>query len=129
MQVLRDYLAEARPAHGFLAAIGDQRLARGLRFMHQRFAEAITLDAIADAANMSRSSLAARFKEVLGQTPMAYLSHWRLLCAGERLKRTGAPVAAIAEDVGYGSEAAFGRAFKKQFEVSPGAFRRKNAAL
>lgn len=128
VQVLRDYLAAAQPTHGFLAAIGDQRLARSLRFMHQRFGEAITLDAIADAANMSRSSLAARFKDVLGQTPMAYVSHWRLLCAGERLKTTGAPVAAIAMDVGYGSEAAFGRAFKKQFDVSPGAFRRQHTA-
>ncbi|NKB58002.1 MAG: helix-turn-helix domain-containing protein [Alphaproteobacteria bacterium] len=84
----------------------------------------MTLADIAKAVGMSRSGLAVRFKELVGDTPMNYLTNWRMLRAKEFLKSGDLPLMAVAEQVGYTSEAAFSRAFKREHNQSPSAFRR-----
>lgn len=124
IQVLRAYLIQSRPVCGFLAAIGDGQINRALRAIHEAAGTEVTLADIAREAGMSRSNLALRFKEILGETPMDYLTRWRMLKAQELLRTSDQPLLDIAERVGYKSEAAFSRAFKRQFEQSPGTFRR-----
>ncbi len=128
IQVLRDYLLAERPDRGFLAALHDPRLCQALSAIHRAVEGEISLAEIALAAGMSRSNLASRFKAVLGITPMGYLTQWRLLQAGELLRSSRDPVATIGARVGYTSEAAFSRAFKRMFAASPSNFRAASAA-
>ena len=128
IQVLRDYLVEERPDRGFLAALHDPRLCHALSAIHGAVGNGavgadLTLAEIARAAGMSRSNLASRFKAVLGITPMSYLTQWRLLHAGELLSYSADPVATIGARVGYASEAAFSRAFKRMYGASPSRYR------
>jgi AraC-like DNA-binding protein len=74
---------------------------------------------------MSRSGLAQRFNELVGQAPMQYLTRWRLTLAAQRLRREPTSLRRIAEQVGYESEAAFNRAFKREFGVTPGRWRKQ----
>ncbi|NNG05178.1 MAG: AraC family transcriptional regulator [Inquilinus sp.] len=124
IQVMRAHLAERRPTPGFLAALTDRQISRALRVIHRHGDGVLTLASLAQRVGMSRSSLASRFKTVLGEPPMTYLARWRMLKAWDELKSTGRTVADIAETVGYGSEAAFSRAFKRVFDVNPSAVRR-----
>ena len=75
-------------------------------------------------SGLSRSALAQRFTELIGQPPMQYLTRWRLTVAAQRLRSDGASLAAVAETIGYDSEAAFNRAFKREFGVPPATWRR-----
>ncbi len=124
VQVLRAYLRQSRSDTGFLAAIHDNRINRALSAIHGQMGSALTLDDIAREAGMSRSGLALKFKAILGETPMDYLTRWRMLTAQELLKTSGGSLPEIAESVGYRSESAFSHAFKRQFNQSPGSFRR-----
>lgn len=124
IQVLRAYLLLHRPLHGFLGAIRDGQINRALRAIHAGFGSELTLADIGREAGMSRSNLALRFKEILGETPMDYVTRWRMLKAQELLKASGYSLSDIAERVGYKSESAFSHTFKKQFGQSPGTFRR-----
>ncbi len=124
IQILRTHLLEHTEGLGFLAAIGDRRINGALRFIHLGAGNNITLADIARAAGMSRSSLAGRFKELVGDTPMNYLTNWRMLKAKDILTSETLPLADIAERVGYTSEAAFSRAFKRENDQSPSAYRR-----
>ena len=92
--------------------------------MHGRPAEPWTLDSLAREVGLSRSVFAERFAEVMGVPAMHYLGNWRLQLAARLLESQGASIAQAAADVGYESEAAFNRAFKKQVGVPPGAWRR-----
>lgn len=127
IQVLRAHLSQSQPATGFLAAVRDSQIGRALRTIHRGTGDDLRLVDIAREAGMSRSNLAMRFKQVLGETPMDYLTRWRMLKAQELLRMSDKPLLDIAEDVGYGSEAAFSRAFKRQFDQSPGSYRRISA--
>lgn len=124
IQVLRAYLLQSKPVSGFLAAVRDGQINRALKTIHGAAGTELTLADIAREAGMSRSNLALRFKEVLGETPIDYLTRWRMLKAQELLRTSDRPLVDIAEHVGYKSEAAFSRAFKRRFEQSPGTFRR-----
>jgi AraC-like DNA-binding protein len=124
IQVLRAHLLDHQQGQGFLAAIMDRRINNALKVIHAGAGDELTLADIARAAGMSRSSLAGRFKDVMGEAPMAYLGRWRMLQARDLLSTTGLPLADVAERVGYGSEAAFSRAFRRAFAEAPGAFRR-----
>lgn len=125
IQVLRAYLLFHRPSHGFLGAIQDEQINRALRAVHAGFGKDLTLADIAREAGMSRSNLALRFKEILGETPMDYMTRWRMLKAQELLKTPDfSSLSDIAERVGYKSESAFSHAFKREFGQSPGTFRR-----
>ena len=125
VEAIRRY-CEALPADqtGWLAGLRDRFVGRALTLMHQKPGHAWTVDALAGEVGLSRSALAQRFTELIGQPPMQYLTRWRLTVAAQRLRSDGASLAAIAEQIGYESEAAFNRAFKREFGVPPATWRR-----
>lgn len=125
VEVLRRHIEELPPdARGWLAGLRDAQLSEVLRLLHSRPAEAWTLDALARAAGMSRSVLASRFAAKMEVSPMQYLARWRMHLAARRLEDPQVSIAEAAAEVGYESEAAFNRAFKKLAGVPPGAWRR-----
>jgi AraC-like DNA-binding protein len=125
IHVLRQWLSTSdRATTGWLAALRDPHVGRALGRLHARPEHDWTLVELARQAGMSRSAFAERFTVLLGEPPMRYLARWRLEQAYTALTTTTDPVAAISRRVGYGSEAAFGRAFKRHHGTSPGAVRR-----
>ncbi|MBZ9604828.1 AraC family transcriptional regulator [Phyllobacterium chamaecytisi] len=125
VHAIRAYSAQpGGPGVGWLAAICDRNLARAVEAMHTEPAANWTLDLLAKQAGMSRSAFAARFKAVVGQTPLDYLTRWRIYRASRHIQRSGASVAAVAREAGYDSVAAFNRAFKRETGLTPGAFRK-----
>ena len=124
VEVVRRYFATLDPGQtGWLAALRDPTVARALSLLHQRFADAWTLDALAGEVGTSRSTLAERFTHFVGQPPMQYLTQWRMQIAARLLEDQSAKVASVALKVGYESEAAFSRAFKRIARVAPAAWR------
>jgi AraC-like DNA-binding protein len=113
---------------GWLAGVGDRIVGAALNALHKRPAHGWTLDELARAAGTSRSVLAERFQQLVGSSPMHYLTQWRMLLAAGLLCRTNAPLARIAEDVGYQTDTAFSRAFRREFGAPPAAWRRSQAA-
>lgn len=124
VETLRAWIAQL-PTHqtGWLAGARDPEVGKTLALMHQKPTHPWTIASLAREAGMSRSVLAERFRHYLDQTPMAYLTRWRLQLAAQMLTSTNNSVLQIAADVGYESEAAFNRAFKREFEVPPARFR------
>jgi AraC-like DNA-binding protein len=117
---------------GWLAGVRDRFVGRALSMLHAQPARDWTVDELARCAGLSRSALAQRFTDLLGQPPMQYLAHWRLQIAAQELLADGKSVASVAEHVGYESEAAFNRAFKREFGLPPAGWRRcrgKGAAI
>ncbi|MET0606342.1 MAG: AraC family transcriptional regulator [Beijerinckiaceae bacterium] len=123
--VVRRYL-NALPGEqtGWLAGLRDRYVGHVLGLLHARPAHPWTIDELAREAGMSRSSLAERFVHFVGQPPMQYLTQWRMQMASDMLGRGSDSVGRIAAAVGYDSEAAFNRAFKKIVGTPPGAWRR-----
>lgn len=125
MQALVAHI-EARPdSAGFLAALQDRQIGKALSLMHQDIAHEWTLSELALAATMSRSVFAERFRKIVGEPPMLYLSRWRMLKARELLLDTSLSLGRISEKVGYRSEFALSRAFKKTLGISPGNLRKE----
>ena len=125
VEVLRRYIETLPPGQrGWLAGLRDEFVGRGLGLLHADPAHPWTIDELAGGVSMSRSAFADRFTALVGQPPMQYLAQWRMQLAAGRLATGNAKVAAIAEEVGYESEAAFSRAFKRLMGVSPAAWRR-----
>jgi AraC-like DNA-binding protein len=124
IEVLRRYL-DTMPAEqtGWLAGLRDEVVGRALSLIHERPSHAWTLDGLARDVASSRSNLARRFTQLVGQPPMQYLAQWRMQVAANLLRQSGAKIATVGSEVGYDSEAAFSRAFKKATGVSPGAWR------
>lgn len=129
VEAVRRY-AESLPEGetGWLAALRDPYVSRALALLHGNVAHAWTVDELGRETGLSRSALAERFARTLGEAPMQYLGHWRMQVAARRLSATHDTLAQIAGAVGYESEAAFSRAFKKAFDVPPATWRRRNAA-
>lgn len=124
IEVLRRYLEDLPPGQtGWLAGLRDEMVGQALTLLHSRPAHPWTLAELAKEVASSRSSLAKRFNDLVGQPPMQYLAQWRMQVAANLLDRSGAKVSAIGSDVGYDSEAAFSRAFKKATGIAPGAWR------
>jgi len=124
IELLRHRISEAEPgAGGWLAALADPALGRALALIHEDPARGWTVPALAKAAGLSRSSLAERFEAMLATSPMRYLRDWRLYLASAALATTSRPIAAIAEEAGYGTEAAFNRAFSKTYGMPPSKWR------
>jgi AraC-like DNA-binding protein len=125
LQAVRHYI-DALPTQstGWLSGLRDHHIGMALRLMHGRPAERWTLDALAREIGLSRSAFAERFAELMNVPPMQYLGNWRLQLAAQLLERHGTSIAQAAAHVGYESEAAFNRAFKKQVGVPPGSWRR-----
>ena len=128
VEVVRRHLA-AMPAEdtGWLAGLRDPVVGRALLLLHDRPAEAWTLDRLARDAAASRSALAERFAHLVGEPPMHYLARWRMQLAARLLSDARAKVSSVAAQVGYDSEAAFSRAFKKLAGISPAAWRARQA--
>lgn len=110
---------------GWLAGLRDKHVNAALRLMHARPAEPWTLDSLARAVGLSRTVFSTRFSTVMGTPAMQYLSNWRLQLAARLLERPDISLAQVAADIGFGSEAAFNRAFKRQVGVPPGAWRER----
>jgi AraC-like DNA-binding protein len=111
-------------ASGWLAALRDRHVGKAIGLMHERLADPWTIEDLGRQVGLSRSALHERFMQMVGQAPMQYLTNWRMQ-AGARLLREGrATVATIAQEVGYESEAAFARAFKRLVGLPPAAWRR-----
>jgi AraC-like DNA-binding protein len=121
-----DDLPEGRS--GWLSGLRDRHVGAALRLMHGQPADAWTLDALAREVGLSRSAFAERFAHYVDESPMKYLGRWRMQLAARALERPGVSIAQAAAEVGYQSEAAFNRAFKKFVGAPPGEWRRSHLA-
>jgi AraC-like DNA-binding protein len=127
VQMVRAYIEQLKSPPAMLAAIADKQIGAALALMHKDPAQAWTLETLARNAGMSRSALATRFHQLVGDSPMQYLTMWRMQLARKFLGETALSTTAIAERVGYQSEASFSKAFKKAVGTGPGAYRRGRA--
>jgi AraC-like DNA-binding protein len=128
IEVLRLYMNQQGDGRtGWLAGVGDRIVGAALNALHKAPARNWTLEELAREAGTSRSVLAERFAHLVGTTPMQYLTQWRMLLAANLLTRSTAPLARIAEDVGYQTDTAFSRAFRREYGAPPAAWRRTQA--
>lgn len=126
IETLRRYISSLRPEQkGWLAGARDPEVGRALALIHRNLTHRWTLATLARQAGVSRSVLADRFRHYLDEPPMSYLTRWRLQVAQQMLTSTSYSVAQVAAEVGYESEAAFNRAFKRVFGSPPARFRNK----
>lgn len=124
IQLVRAHAARNEMGTGFMAALADPLVGPALSLIHEDPGFAWSVEGLARRIGASRSRFATRFKDLLNVGPMQYLTHWRMLAARALLSDDGLSVAAIAERVGYRSEFAFAKAFKRVFGTGPGAARR-----
>jgi len=130
VDTLRRYVASLPEQQtGWLAGTRDPIVGKSLGLMHSRVAHPWTIADLADKVGISRSALVERFTRFVAEPPMAYLTRWRLQLAARSLESTSRGVAEIAADVGYESEAAFNRAFKREFGQPPGRYRGERRTL
>lgn len=128
IDVVRRYLETLPPEQtGWLAGLRDPSIGKALALLHGKPAHNWTIDELAKQAGLSRTVLAERFAELVGIPPMHYLAKWRMQIASELLTRSSANLANISAQVGYESEAAFSRAFKKMVGVPPSTWRRQDS--
>jgi AraC-like DNA-binding protein len=126
-EAVRGYLATLpEDQTGWLAGLRDPIVGKALALLHTRVAELWTTEALARKAGLSRSSFAERFTALIGTPPMRYLANWRMQLAATSLRKGGRSVAQIACDVGYESDAAFNRAFKRAYGTAPSAWRKED---
>ncbi len=123
LYTLRAYILSQQKAGTYTAVFNDPSLYRALQLIHGNLAVAWTLADLAQEVGMSRTLFATRFHDLVGVPPMRYITHWRMQKAHELLETTNLTLAIIAEEVGYQSEAAFNRAFKREFGLTPGKAR------
>ena len=124
IETLRRYIALLpREQTGWLAGVRDPEVGKALALLHRQPSHPWTIAALAIEVGISRSVLAERFRRYLSETPMAYLTRWRLQLGAQMLTSTSSGVAQIAGEVGYESEASFNRAFKREFSLPPARFR------
>jgi transcriptional regulator GlxA family with amidase domain len=123
IQAVRTYLKQQQQECGYLSALVDPRIGKALSEFHAAIGNDWSVQGLADAAGMSRSAFADAFTDLVGMTPMQYVTGWRMQFAYDQLVTTSQSVAQIAESCGYMSESSFSKAFKKQFDVGPGAAR------
>jgi AraC-like DNA-binding protein len=125
IQALRLHLSDTASAgRGWLSALADKHMGLAIAIMHEEPGRAWTLQLLAEKVGMSRSMFALRFRDTVGATPMEYLTRWRMLLAAERLKHSGDGLCAIAQSLGYESESAFGKAFRRVMGCSPRRYAR-----
>lgn len=131
LHILRAWFDE-QSAHGvatgWAAALRDPAVAAGLRAIHSAPGRPWTVAELASRAGLSRAAFARRFAALVGQPPQAYLTWWRMTLAARLLRDGDAPLATVARKVGYTSEFAFAHAFKREYGLAPGGFRRSAQA-
>jgi transcriptional regulator GlxA family with amidase domain len=129
VETVRRY-AESLPDDqtGWLAGLRDPYVARALALIHHEVARPWTVDDLGREAGLSRSALADRFIRLIGVPPIQYVARWRMRVAMQKLRTTAASLAQVADMVGYESEAAFSRAFKKAIGTAPATWRRAQAS-
>ncbi len=125
IEAIRTYMQLNDNDQGYIAALKDPRLSKALTSFHKQPAKNWTVQTLSEEAGMSRSAFADKFKQMLDMSPMEYVMGWRMQQAYDALASGNKSVMQIAEDCGYQSEAAFRKAFKKQFGIGPGTARRK----
>jgi AraC-like DNA-binding protein len=125
IQALRLHLADATTAgRGWLSGLADKHMSIAITSMHNDPGYPWMLQSLAERVGMSRSVFALRFREIVGTTPMEYLTRWRMLLAADRLKNSCDGLSAIAQSLGYESESAFGKAFRRVMGYSPRQYTR-----
>jgi AraC-like DNA-binding protein len=125
VDVIRHYMQQLPEGEtGWLAAIRDPQVGRALQLIHAEPTRSWTVDTLASRAALSRSSLAERFARLVGETPIRYHARWRVQLAKQLLRQPHKTVAEVASEVGFESEAAFSRAFKRLTGEPPSAWRR-----
>ncbi len=129
IQAIRTWIETAPAARsGWLGALRDQQIGRALALIHREPARAWTVASLASELALSRSTFAARFTDLTGEPAMQYVTRWRMQIAQNALETEGATVAELADRLGYRSEAAFARAFKRVIGAPPGAVKRRGQA-
>ena len=125
VEAVRSYVEKLEEEEtGWFAGLRDPLVSRALALLHQDIARDWSVDELAREAGCSRSVLAERFTRVIGMAPIQYLARWRMHVAAQKLRAESAPLGQLAGMIGYNSEAAFSRAFKKTFGSAPAAWRR-----
>jgi transcriptional regulator GlxA family with amidase domain len=125
LQLIREYVSSSTCREtGWLRALSDSRIGGVLRSMHEKIEQPWTVGGLASAAGMSRSAFAMRFKEVVGETPLDYLTRWRVYRAAVLLREGNRKLSEIAKAVGYDSDGSFNKTFKRIVGVTPGEYRR-----
>jgi AraC-like DNA-binding protein len=126
IEVIRRHLAALSPEQaGWLAGLRDPFVGKALSLLHGKPAQNWTIEELAKQVGLSRSVLAERFSDLVGMPPMQYLAGWRMQIAGGLLSGGNTNIATVAAEIGYASEAAFSRAFKKMVGVPPSEWRRR----
>ncbi|KAJ02980.1 AraC family transcriptional regulator [Sulfitobacter mediterraneus] len=129
IEAIRNWINTAPEARvGWLEGVRDDQIGRAIMAIHRRPAQDWSVENLAQISGMSRSAFSARFTRLVGQSAMQYLTTWRMHLARTKLLETSQPVARIADSLGYQSEPAFSRAFKRVFNVPPGRFRQHQKA-
>ncbi|WP_116213162.1 AraC family transcriptional regulator [Streptomyces olivoreticuli] len=127
LYLLRTWWLEERPDRtaGWAGALGDPAVTAALHALHGAPAHPWTVEELAARAGLSRAAFARRFTALVGRPPLAYLTWWRMTTAGRLLREADAPLRTVAERAGYASEFAFAKAFKREYGVAPGRYRRQ----
>jgi AraC-like DNA-binding protein len=129
IEALRRYIqSQPLDQKGWLAGLRDPYVGRALELLHEKPSHKWTVDELAREVALSRSALAERFVDMIGEPPVQYLTRWRLALAARALRSNLDPIARIAERSGYASEAAFTRAFKRAFGMPPSVWRKHGGA-
>lgn len=126
IHAIRVWNADQNINNGFMRAIADKNIGRSIKAFHQTPEYSWTLESLAIEAGVSRSVFANQFKELMGTTPLTYITFWRMQKACKHLIETDLPTELIAEQAGYQSLASFSKVFKKNIGVGPGSYRREN---
>jgi AraC-like DNA-binding protein len=129
VQALRLHLTDTASAgQGWLSALSDKHMSIAIASMHHDPGRPWTLQLLAECVGLSRSVFALRFRETVGTTPMEYLTRWRMVLAADRLKNSSDGLSAIAQSLGYDSDSAFGKAFRRVMGCSPRKYTRTSPA-
>jgi AraC-like DNA-binding protein len=129
VQAVRGWLESAAPDRGWVAGLRDPVLGRALSAFHADPVRPWSLESLARTAGLSRSAFAARFSDLMGETPIGYVTAWRMDLAARLVREGSLSQSRIAERVGYRSEAAFNRAFRRAHGLTPGAFARRGSSF
>jgi AraC-like DNA-binding protein len=121
--------SSAAPPKGWLAAMSDKHLGKAIEAMHSALDRGWSVESLAHEARMSRSAFALKFRTILGQTPLEYLTQWRMYKAGALIRSNNTSFSEAASAVGYGSQSSFSRVFRREMGVAPREYRRKCALL